>query len=207
MEGYRLPEMAVESNHQFLKYTGNETRVGLVNTPPRWVDWLPKGAVMTGIGSITQESKHRSAGLPAKGDVLVHPYHGVVVVERTEKRRVDGIDVDCLVIKASVGALTISVPFGTVGALRLRSPMGFAETEAALRVLTSQAKTAPALDQATYRELRQSVELGDPNVLARLIRDLGSKQGKTNLGATGDKLMEWALRILAGQVGLWVSAE
>lgn len=162
---------------------------------------------MTGTGSITQEPKHLSVDLPVKGDVLVHPYHGVVVVERTEKRKIGGKDLDFLVLKASVGGLMIFVPIDAFGALRLRSPMGFAETEAALRVLTSQAHNAPRIDQARYRELRQNVELGDPNVLASLIRDLGSKQGTANLGVTEDKLMEWALRILAGQVGLWVSTD
>ena len=54
------------------------------------------------------------------GDRVVYPHHGAAIIERTEKRDLDGEKVEYLVLRMAHGELTLSVPNGTAVYVRDR---------------------------------------------------------------------------------------
>jgi RNA polymerase-interacting CarD/CdnL/TRCF family regulator len=141
----------------------------------------------------------------AVGDVVVYAAYGVGRVVARERRRVDGSDVDVVVVELS-DDLTVSLPLDRARD-QLRAPVseaGLKEVQAVLRDERA-VNTAPWL--ARQRESRAKLAEGDPVSLAEIIRDGATRQylvtpkgSKTQLAEGERRLFGKARQLLAREI-------
>lgn len=128
------------------------------------------------MGGVTAGRGGLSAQAPGRpGDVLVHPQHGVVVLEAVETRWVDGHDVDYVVLSGARG-LTILAPCDALHEIGVRRPIGKVRAREVLRALASPPTPVPPFSSREHRELRRRVHSGDPVAVAEVLRDLAAKE-------------------------------
>ena len=141
----------------------------------------------------------------AIGDVVVYAAYGVGRVVARETRRVDGSDVDVVVVALS-DDLTVSLPLDRAKE-QLRAPLsesGLREVQAVLRDERA-VNTPPWL--ARQRESRAKLAEGDPVSLAEIIRDGATRQdqmtpkgAKTQLAEGERRLFGKARQLLASEI-------
>lgn len=137
--------------------------------------------------------------------MLVHPHHGIVVLEATETRWVEGREQRYVVL--SVGSLKILAPHEALREIGVRHPMGKTRARRVLRTLTSTPSPVPPFSSREHRELRRTVHSGDPEAVARVLRDLAAKEadrkgGGRGLSASERELLEQATQILASELAV-----
>lgn len=156
----------------------------------------------------TRASGQRRPPAPAPGrpgDVLVHPQHGVVVLEATETRRIDGQEESYVVL--SVGSLTILAPRRSLREIGVRQPIGRTRAREVLRTLASTPSPVPPFSSREHRELWRTVHSGDPQAVARVLRDLAAKEAdregaRRRLSSSERQMLERATEILVSELAV-----
>ena len=137
----------------------------------------------------------------ARGDFLVDPRHGVVVVDGVETRPHAGKPLAYLRLHA-VNGLVILLPRDDLERVGLRPPMRPADTEAVFAALAGDPTPIPPWRQKEFIVLRRRVESGDPLQVAAVLRDLAAKEHAKGMGSSEKSLLEKATEILATELAL-----
>ncbi|MGZ5214055.1 MAG: CarD family transcriptional regulator [Actinomycetota bacterium] len=155
---------------------------------------------------VRQESERRAprrrADRLARGQIVVHPQHGIGVIEGIEERTIDGDTTSYLVLKGLVPALTVLVPEDSPDALGLRLPMTRAEAGEALQVLGRLPSPMPPYGTHYARTISQAVHSGEPSTVAAILRDLVGKQDRKGLSYTERYLLRRATELLSSEVAV-----
>jgi CarD family transcriptional regulator len=138
----------------------------------------------------------------APGETLVHPRHGVAVVERTESRVLEGSARDYLVLRVVRDGMTLMVPADSPLELGMRPVISPSQVERVLEVLCL---ASPVKDGSWSRRLKANqdkMRSGDAVALAEVVRDL-SLVSRHKVLAPGEKrMLQTAYELLVAELAI-----
>ncbi|MGH3664960.1 MAG: CarD family transcriptional regulator, partial [Egibacteraceae bacterium] len=77
------------------------------------------------------------------GDTVVYPHHGAAVIEKREKRRLQGQERDYLVLRLTYGDLTLMVPADATEEVGLRDVVSKQQVEQVFELLKARDGSMP----------------------------------------------------------------
>ena len=77
------------------------------------------------------------------GDTVVYPHHGAAVIEKKEKRNLQGEERDYLVLRLTYGDLTLMVPADATEEVGLRDVVSKKQVEEVFSLLEARDGTMP----------------------------------------------------------------
>ena len=122
------------------------------------------------------------------GDRVVYPHHGAAVIMKREKRKVDGKNVEYLVLEMAHGELTLSVPVDKAGEVGMRPPIGKEEVEDLFELLGKKDIREPANWSRRFKNHQEKLKSGDVYQVAEVVRNLALRDQAKGLSA-GEKSM------------------
>ena len=122
------------------------------------------------------------------GDRVVYPHHGAAVIMKREKRKVDGKNVEYLVLEMAHGELTLSVPADKAEEVGMRPPIGKEEVEDLFELLGKKDIREPANWSRRFKNHQEKLKSGDVYQVAEVVRNLALRDQAKGLSA-GEKSM------------------
>ncbi|MFI5043855.1 MAG: CarD family transcriptional regulator [Acidimicrobiales bacterium] len=122
------------------------------------------------------------------GDRVVYPHHGAAIIKKREKRKIDGVNVDYLVLEMAHGELTLSVPVDKAGEVGMRPPIGKDEVEDLFELLGKKDIREPANWSRRFKNHQEKLKSGDVYQVAEVVRNLALRDQAKGLSA-GEKSM------------------
>ena len=137
----------------------------------------------------------------ALGTFLVYPQHGPAEVVGRQTRRVGADEIDYLVLRVSVGDLTLMVPESSIQDLGLRDPMTAAEAKAILARLGEPhdggGSNANGGWARKFKARTEQSRTGDPSDLAEVVRAIAAAESPS----TAEKrLFDRCLAMLTAEI-------
>ena len=131
---------------------------------------------------------------------MMHPAHGVGLVERIAVEEVSGYSLDLVHIVFDEARLTLRVPTTKVRSIGLRRIASQKMIDEALAVLKGRARQSKVMWSRRAQDYQAKINSGDPRVVAEVVRDLGRNAASGAGSFSGRRLYEAALDRLAGEV-------
>jgi CarD family transcriptional regulator len=147
-----------------------------------------------------REAAAREAEGFARGDLLMHPVHGIGNLTEVKDVAVAGQSLRVLEIFFPANQLTLQIPHAKVAAIGLRRPAGEALISEAFEILRGKAKMArlPWIKRAI--EYQAKINSGNPRQVAEVIRDLGPNSTSSDRSNGEREVFEAAVERLALEV-------
>jgi CarD family transcriptional regulator len=124
------------------------------------------------------------------------------VVERTEIRTEGGADTEYLVLRVTIGDLTVRVPVDKAEAVGVRPPVGRDEVDDILAVLARRdARTATNWSRRFKNHL-EKLKSGDVYQVAEVVRNLSLRSQDSGLSSGEKAMLLNARRILTSELRL-----
>ncbi len=122
------------------------------------------------------------------GDRVVYPHHGAAVIQKREKRKIDGETLEYLVLQMAHGELTLSVPVDKADDVGMRPPIGSEEVEDLFELLGKKDIREPANWSRRFKNHQEKLKSGDVYQVAEVVRNLALRDQSKGLSA-GEKSM------------------
>jgi len=155
----------------------------------------------------TRDAAASEAESFAKGDLLMHPVHGIGNLTEVKEVAVAGQSLRVLEIFFPASKLTMQVPHAKVAATGLRRPAGEEMISEAFEVLRGKAKTARLPWIKRVNDYQAKINSGDPRLVAEVIRDLGPNSTNADRSNGEREVFEAAVERLALEVNTCRGAE
>jgi CarD family transcriptional regulator len=147
-----------------------------------------------------QEAAAREAEGFAKGDLLMHPVHGIGTLTEVKEVAIAGQRLRVLEIFFPANKLTMQVPHAKVAAIGLRRPAGEALVSKAFEIIKSKAKLTRVPWIKRVIGYQAKINSGDPRLVAEVIRDLGPNSTNSDRSDGEREVFEAAVGRLALEV-------
>ncbi|HVM14111.1 MAG TPA: CarD family transcriptional regulator, partial [Egibacteraceae bacterium] len=95
------------------------------------------------------------------GDTVVYPHHGAAVIEKREKRNLQGEERDYLVLRLTYGDLTLMVPADATDEVGLRNVVSKKQVEEVLDVLKRRDGSMPTNWSRRFKANYEKLRSGD----------------------------------------------
>ena len=138
-----------------------------------------------------------SAFIP--GDFVVYPSHGVGKIIGTEKRKVEDVELELLVIRFEHERMTLRVPLSKATESGLRTLSSKVQMEEAIITLKGKAKIKKAMWSRRAQEYETKINSGSLVSLAEVVRDLYKKEDQGEQSYSERQMYQAALERLAGE--------
>jgi CarD family transcriptional regulator len=148
-----------------------------------------------------QEAAAREAEGFVKGDLLMHPVHGIGNLIEVKEVAIAGQTLRVLEIFFPANKLTVQVPHTKVAATGIRRPAGEALISEAFGILKGKAKMARLPWIKRVSDYQAKINSGDPRLVAEVIRDLGPNSTSSDRSNGEREVFEAAVDRLALEVG------
>lgn len=122
------------------------------------------------------------------GDRVVYPHHGAAVIVKREKRKLDGKNIEYLVLQMAHGELTLRVPVENADDVGMRPPIGAEEVEDLFELLGKKDIREPANWSRRFKNHQEKLKSGDVYQVAEVVRNLALRDQSKGLSA-GEKSM------------------
>jgi CarD family transcriptional regulator len=122
------------------------------------------------------------------GDRVVYPHHGAAVIVKREKRKIEGRNVEYLVLEMAHGELTLRVPVEKADDVGMRPPIGKDEVEDLFELLGKKDIREPANWSRRFKNHQEKLKSGDVYQVAEVVRNLALRDQAKGLSA-GEKSM------------------
>ena len=122
------------------------------------------------------------------GDRVVYPHHGAAVIVKKEKRKVEGKNVEYLVLEMAHGDLTLRVPTDKADEVGMRPPIGKDEVKDLYELLGKKDIREPANWSRRFKNHQEKLKSGDVYQVAEVVRNLSLREQAKGLSA-GEKSM------------------
>ena len=134
------------------------------------------------------------------GDRVVYPHHGAAIIERTEKRDLDGEKVEYLVLRMAHGELTLSVPSTSVDAVGMRRPIASEDVADLFDVLAKRDIREPSNWSRRFKNHQEKLKSGDPYQVAEVVRNLALREADRGLSAGEKSMLAKARGVLVSEL-------
>ena len=134
------------------------------------------------------------------GDRVVYPHHGAAIIKKREKRKIDGVNVDYLVLEMAHGELTLSVPVDKAGEVGMRPPIGKDEVEDLFELLGKKDIREPANWSRRFKNHQEKLKSGDVYQVAEVVRNLALRDNDKGLSAGEKSMFVKARQVLVSEL-------
>ena len=131
-----------------------------------------------------------------KGDTVVHPQHGVAVIEELRVGTFLGERRRYLILRVAYGDLTLMVPVESTEEIGIRHVISKNEVRKVLNVLEQDESTMDANWSRRFKNNIAKLRSGDIYQLAEVVRDLSIRERERGLSAGERRMVIEARRIL-----------
>ncbi|MFM7070003.1 MAG: CarD family transcriptional regulator [Actinomycetes bacterium] len=122
------------------------------------------------------------------GDRVVYPHHGAAVIVKREKRKLDGKNIEYLVLEMAHGELVLRVPADKADDVGMRPPIGKDEVKDLFELLGKKDIREPANWSRRFKNHQEKLKSGDVYQVAEVVRNLALRDQDKGLSA-GEKSM------------------
>ncbi|MBW3604714.1 MAG: CarD family transcriptional regulator [Actinobacteria bacterium] len=134
------------------------------------------------------------------GDTVVYPHHGAAVIERQEKRTMQGQERNYLVLRLTYGDLTLMVPADATDEVGLRDVCTRTEVDAVWEVLRSRDFTMPTNWSRRFKANYEKLKSGDIFQVAEVVRNLSIRERDKGLSAGEKRMLTKSRQILVSEL-------
>jgi CarD family transcriptional regulator len=134
------------------------------------------------------------------GDTVVYPHHGAAVIEKREKRSLQGEERDYLVLRLTYGDLTLMVPADATEEVGLRSVVSKKEVEQVMDVLKARDGSMPTNWSRRFKANYEKLRSGDIFEVAEVVRNLSLREQEKGLSAGEKRMLTKAKQILVSEL-------
>ena len=106
------------------------------------------------------------------GDFVVYPSHGVGKIIGTEKRKIEDLELELLVVRFEHERMTLRVPLSKAKESGLRTLSSKVQMEEAIVTLKGKAKIKKSMWSRRAQEYETKINSGDIIALSEVVRDL-----------------------------------
>jgi CarD family transcriptional regulator len=147
-----------------------------------------------------REAAAREAEGFVKGDLLMHPVHGIGNLTEVKDVAIAGQSLRVLEIFFPANKLTVQIPHAKVATIGLRRPAGEALISEAFEILKGKAKVTRLPWIKRVMDYQAKINSGDPRLVAEVIRDLGPNSTSSDRSNGEREVFEAAVERLALEV-------
>ena len=134
------------------------------------------------------------------GDFVVYPSHGVGKIIGTEKRTVEDLELELLVIRFEHERMTLRVPLSKATESGLRTLSSKVQMEEAIVTLKSKAKVKKTMWSRRAQEYETKINSGSLVSIAEVVRDLYRKDDQGEQSYSERQIYESALDRLLNEL-------
>jgi len=141
------------------------------------------------------------------GDTVVYPHHGAAVIERTERRELQGEVCDYLVLRLTYGDLTLMVPADSCEEVGIRKVVSKRESERVLDVLRTPEPKAAGNWSRRFKANYEKLRSGDIYQVAEVVRNLSQQDDDKGLSAGEKRMLTKAKQILLSEISVAIKKD
>ena len=134
------------------------------------------------------------------GDRIAHPLHGAGIIERVEKRRVNGREREYYVLKLPEGDMVVMIPTDTCDEIGVRPIVCSQEIENLFSRIPEIETDMTANWNKRYRENMTRIRSGDILEVAAVIKCLMRRDAERGLSTGERRMLHSAKRILLSEI-------
>jgi CarD family transcriptional regulator len=134
------------------------------------------------------------------GETVVYPHHGAAVIERREKRVLQGEERDYLVLRLTYGDLTLMVPADATDEVGLRSVVSKKQVDQVLALLRRRDGQMPTNWSRRFKANYEKLRSGDIFEVAEVVRNLALREAEKGLSAGEKRMLTKAKQILVSEL-------
>jgi CarD family transcriptional regulator len=134
------------------------------------------------------------------GETVVYPHHGAAVIEKREKRSLQGEERDYLVLRLTYGDLTLMVPADATEEVGLRNVVSKQEVEQVMDVLKARDGSMPTNWSRRFKANYEKLRSGDIFQVAEVVRNLSLREQEKGLSAGEKRMLTKAKQILVSEL-------
>ena len=133
------------------------------------------------------------------GDYVVYPSHGVGKIIGTEKRTVDEVNLELLIVRFEHERMTLRVPLSKATEFGLRTLSSKIQMEEAILTLKGKAKVKKTMWSRRAQEYDTKINSGSLVLIAEVVRDLYRKDDQGEQSYSERQMYQAALERLASE--------
>ena len=133
------------------------------------------------------------------GDYVVYPSHGVGKIIGTEKRKVDDMELDLLIVRFEHERMTLRVPLAKATESGLRTLSSKVQMDEAVVTLKGKAKVRKTMWSRRAQEYESKINSGSLVSIAEVVRDLYRKDDQGEQSYSERQMYQAALERLASE--------
>lgn len=134
------------------------------------------------------------------GDKIAHPLHGAGIIERMEKRRVNGREKEYYVLKLPGGDMVVMIPTDSCEEIGVRPIVDIQEIEQLFSAIPDLETDMTANWNKRYRENMLRIRSGDMLEVASVIKSLMHREQQRGLSTGERRMLHSAKRILLSEI-------
>ena len=133
------------------------------------------------------------------GDFVVYPSHGVGKIIGTEKRKIEEMELDLLVVRFEHERMTLRVPIGKAAESGLRTLSSRVQMDEAIVKLKGKPKVRKTMWSRRAQEYETKINSGSLVSIAEVVRDLYRKDDQGEQSYSERQMYQAALERLASE--------
>ncbi|MEW5947449.1 MAG: CarD family transcriptional regulator [bacterium] len=135
------------------------------------------------------------------GDKVLHPLHGVAVIERTEEKEVLGAVRDYYILNLFMKKMKIMIPVDNAEEVGIRKLSNTEHLQEAFSILKNKkVKEMPANWNRRYKNNIDLIKTGDIRKVAEVMKNLKEKERKKGLSMGEKKMLDTVTQLLIGEI-------
>jgi len=139
------------------------------------------------------------------GETVVYPHHGAAVIEKREKRTLQGEERDYLVLRLTYGDLTLMVPADATDEVGLRNVVTKEQAEEVISVLKRRDGAMPTNWSRRFKANYEKLRSGDIFQVAEVVRNLALREQAKGLSAGEKRMLTKSKQILVSELSASIS--
>jgi CarD family transcriptional regulator len=134
------------------------------------------------------------------GDKVVYPHHGAAIVEKKEKRVLDGKRRSYLVLRVATSDLTLMVPEDKTEDVGIRQVISRKDVKKVFEVFKQPDSTPQANWSRRYKAHVEKLGSGDIFEVAEVVRNLAYREKEKGLSTGEKRVLQRAKEILISEL-------
>lgn len=134
------------------------------------------------------------------GDRVVYPHHGAAVIEKKEKREIDGAKVEFFVLRMANNDLIISVPTAKAEEVGMRPPISAEDVDDLFQLLAKKDVREPTNWSRRFKNHQEKLKSGDVYQVAEVVRNLALREVSKGLSAGEKSMLVKARQVLVSEL-------
>ena len=134
------------------------------------------------------------------GSKIVHPMHGVGIIQKIEEKKILGEVKQYYILKLPCNDMNVMIPVDSEQSVGIREIVDESAVRSAIEILREDSTAMDRNWNRRYRENMQKLKTGDILVVAEVVRNLIRAGRQKSLSAGETKMLNNAKQILVSEI-------